>query len=272
MNNGGDAAEQIVRLSLEGFEVAAKLTGSAAKNVAVLLASVLKQEINQSGKTSGKARLTNMIKSGKELKVFSIPQRDLQKFTEHAKQYGVLYCVLRDKTTNAPDAPIDIIARAEDASKIQRIVERFELGKVDKASIVTEAERDVAHREAAERTEPEKSQGEIIVEEAMGDPNKERNSSENPSAARTDKNPPSERNSDKADTHTDKGAVKSPDKKPSVKAKLERYKAEVAQLRKAEQKEAERGEPAIQKADERKPEPNRQTVHHQPKRKKPKER
>ncbi len=36
MNNGGDAAEQIVRLSLEGFEVAVKLTGSAAKNIAIL--------------------------------------------------------------------------------------------------------------------------------------------------------------------------------------------------------------------------------------------
>ena len=72
MNNGGDAAEQIVRLSLEGFEVAVKLTGSAAKNIAILLASVLKQEISQSNKTRGKARLTNMIKSGKELKVFSL--------------------------------------------------------------------------------------------------------------------------------------------------------------------------------------------------------
>ena len=70
MNNGGDAAEQIVRLSLEGFEVAVRLTGSAAKNIAILLASVLKQEISQSNKTRGKARLTNMIKSGKELKVF----------------------------------------------------------------------------------------------------------------------------------------------------------------------------------------------------------
>ncbi len=89
MTNGGDAAEQIVRLSLEGFEVAAKLTGSAAKNVAILLASVLKQEVSQSNKTRGKARLTNMIKSGKELKVFSLPQKDLQKFTEQAKKYGV---------------------------------------------------------------------------------------------------------------------------------------------------------------------------------------
>ena len=97
MTNGGDAAEQVVRLSLEGFEVAAKLSGAAAKNIAVLLVSVLKQE----QKTKGKARLTNMIKSGKELKVFSIPNKDLKKFTEQAKRYGVLYCVLRDKTQRA---------------------------------------------------------------------------------------------------------------------------------------------------------------------------
>ena len=140
MNNGGDAAEQIVRLSLEGFEVAVRLTGSAAKNIAILLASVLKQEISQSNKTRGKARLTNMIKSGKELKVFSFQQKDLPKFTEQAKRYGVLYCVLRDKNTKSDTAMVDIIARAEDAAKIQRISDRFELGKVDKASIVSEAE------------------------------------------------------------------------------------------------------------------------------------
>ena len=40
-----------------------KRQGSAAKNIAILLASVLKQEISQSNKTRGKARLTNMIKS-----------------------------------------------------------------------------------------------------------------------------------------------------------------------------------------------------------------
>ena len=135
MNNGGDAAEQVVRLSLEGFEVAAKLTGSAAKNVALLLVSVLKQE----QQTKGKARLTNMIKSGKELKVFSIPNKDLAQFTKQAKRYGVLYCVLRDKSAKGDDVPVDIIARAEDASKIQRIVERFEIGKVDKAGVITQA-------------------------------------------------------------------------------------------------------------------------------------
>ena len=152
MTNGGDAAEQVVRLSLEGFEVAAKLSGAAAKNIAVLLVSV------------------NMIKSGKELKVFSIPNKDLKKFTEQAKRYGVLYCVLRDKNTKGDNVPIDIIARAEDASKIQRIVERFELGKVDKAAIVTESQKAVEKREALEKDKPTKTKNEIITEEAVRKP------------------------------------------------------------------------------------------------------
>lgn len=113
MTNGGDAAEQVVRLSLEGFEVAARLTGSAAKNVAILLASVLKQEATQANKTRGKARLTNMIKSGKELKVFSIPNKDLKKFTEQAKRYGVLYCVLRDKNTKGDHTEWDLESNIE---------------------------------------------------------------------------------------------------------------------------------------------------------------
>lgn len=205
MTNGGDAAEQVVRLSLEGFEVAAKLSGAAAKNIAVLLVSVLKQE----QKTKGKARLTNMIKSGKELKVFSIPNKDLKKFTEQAKRYGVLYCVLRDKNTKGDNVPIDIIARAEDASKIQRIIERFELGKVDKAAIVTESQKAVEKREALEKDKPTKTKNEIITEEAVRKPiQKEGYSQSNPTVAKTDKNPPSRHDSEPVDMQTDKNAEK----------------------------------------------------------------
>ena len=37
MNNSGEAAEQVIRMYLEGIEVVAKLTGSGAKNVGALL-------------------------------------------------------------------------------------------------------------------------------------------------------------------------------------------------------------------------------------------
>ena len=87
MNPGGDAAEQVVRLSLEGMEVTARIAGTGAKNIALLLYATLKQE----QKTKGRARLTGMLKSGKELKVYTITQKDLGKFAKEAKRYGVLY-------------------------------------------------------------------------------------------------------------------------------------------------------------------------------------
>ena len=265
MNNGGDAAEQVVRLSLEGFEVAAKLTGTAAKELTVLLISVLKQE----QKTKGKARLTNMLKSGKDLKVFSIMQKDLKTFTEQAKKYGVLYCVLKDKYNRGDNIPVDIIARAEDASKIQRIFDRFEFGSVDKGSIVANAEKSIAEREERVDEVPTKTRGERIVEEAMGDPTKkEGQSHENPTVAKAEKSPPSERSSEISGTAIDRGTAKQADKKPSVREKLERYKTAA----KAD-KEADRAEPALSKEKSKTPEPNRQTVHTQPKKhKKSKER
>ena len=113
MNHGGDAAEQIVRMSLEGVEVAARITGTGAKNIAILLAAVLKEE----QKTKGKARLTNMLKSGKELKVYTVQNQDLKRFSQEAKRYGVLYCVLKDKNDKSDTAIVDVIARAEGRCK-----------------------------------------------------------------------------------------------------------------------------------------------------------
>ena len=64
--SSGEAAEQVVRMTLNGVEVAAKISGKAAERLAVLLYAVLKDQ----KKTSGKTRLNSMLRSGKELKVF----------------------------------------------------------------------------------------------------------------------------------------------------------------------------------------------------------
>ena len=91
VNTSSDAAEQIVRISLEGFEVAARLSGSGAKNVAAALVAIAKDQ----QKVRGKTTLTNMLKSGRPLKVFSIKTEDLQKFSE------VLFDEIRVKTDMA---------------------------------------------------------------------------------------------------------------------------------------------------------------------------
>ena len=122
-------------MSLEGSEVAIKLAGAGAKQLAILLYAILREQ----KKTKGKTRLTNMLRSGKELKVFAVKDSDLQLFCREAKKYGVLYCVLKDR--DATDGITDIMVRAEDASKINRIFERFNLATVDMAEVKSEIER-----------------------------------------------------------------------------------------------------------------------------------
>ena len=239
MNTGGEAAEQIVRMSLEGFEVAARITGAGAKNIAILLYSILKEE----QKTKGKARLTNMLRSGKELKVFTVKSGDLKKFTQEAKKYGVLYCVLADRKNKDPDAEVDVIARAEDASKISRIVERFSLASVDTASIVTEAEKskgekgeakadktaDVKDADAKDgQPEPdigveEKAEKDKLMDALMGKPVQKEENAPNPSVAKTEKSPLSEPTL-KQQRKPAEGATMAKAEKPSVREELRKIK------------------------------------------------
>ena len=127
MSVSGDSAEQVVRLSLEGFEVIAKLTGSGAKNIAALLYTIMKDQ----KQTKGKTRINNMLKSGKSLKIFSVKQEDLKTFTQEAKRYGILYTALVDRKHKNIDGMVDIMVRDEDAPRINRIVERFKLITID---------------------------------------------------------------------------------------------------------------------------------------------
>ena len=243
MNPGGDAAEQVVRLSLEGVEVAAKISGNGAKNIALLLYATLKQE----QKTKGKARLTSMLKSGKELKVYTITQKDLPKFSQEAKRYGVLYCVLKDRNNKDQNAAVDVIARAEDASKIQRITERFKLATVDRADVSLNIlkdkdkmfPKDKSVKEALkggkpegaleEQSDPERGLPPAYDEEpiegrSLEDGLKKEELQVNPSLAKTGRDPLSEPSSTQADRSNGLPGKE----KPSVREKLNLYKAEIA--------------------------------------------
>lgn len=275
MNTGGEAAEQIVRMSLEGFEVAARITGAGAKNIAILLYSILKEE----QKTKGKARLTNMLRSGKELKVFTVKSGDLKKFTQEAKKYGVLYCVLADRGNKDPNAEVDVIARAEDASKISRIVERFSLASVDTASIVTEAEKSKGEKAKADKTadvkdagakdgqpEPdigveEKAEKDRLMDALMGKPVKKEENAPNPSLAKTEKSPLSEPTL-KQQRKSAEGATMTKAEKPSVREELRKIK----ESRKEQETDVS---PAKEKSSDRAKKPTAgKTEHKQPQKRK----
>lgn len=265
MNTSGDAAEQIVRLSLEGTEVALKLTGSAAKNIAAMIYAVLKNR--DKNKTKGRQRLTAMLKSGKELKVFTVSEEHLKQFATEAKRYGVVYCALRGKGKSA-DGMVDVMVRAEDASKINRIVERFKLATVDTVSIKRDIEQTKAENakttapSAPEQAQPDKAEDDRLLDDLMGAPvRKEENAPPNPEAAKTEKSRPSEPTSKKR-SKTAEGTAKSPEERPSVREELR-------EIRENRQKEADSPaapEPTVSKKTQK----QQTTTHKQPSRKKSK--
>lgn len=257
MSYSGDAAEQVVMLSLETGEVAVKLAGEGAKQLAILLYAILREQ----KKTKGKTRLTNMLRSGKELKVFAVKDSDLQLFCREAKKYGVLYCVLKDR--DATDGLTDIMVRAEDASKINRIFERFNLATVDMAEVRSEIERsrqeqqnDAPEAPAAaepmteqevddlldamlspapeqegelpvpERTAPEQDKDEFLEAVLGASPTREEGQTENPTEGRVAKSRQSEPTS-KPKEPTAPGTSEAQERsRPSVRQELKEITAE----------------------------------------------
>ena len=235
MNTSGEAADQVMKMMLNGTEVLIKLTGTGAKNAAVLLYSMARQQ----KKTKGSARLESMLRSGKPLKVYTFKADDLPKFKEVAKQYGILYTILKEK--DKTDGVFDVMVRAEDESKIARITERFNLAQVDvatlRAEIVKEQEEkkesDQEAQNPPEAEHPEKDASEKLADEMLAKPiQREEPTVENPTAARTDKSPKenpadlSERSSDNVNPKSARSMTQEgkADRKPSVKKKIEDIK------------------------------------------------
>ena len=229
MGYSGDAAEQVVRMSLNGVEIAAKISGKAAERLAVLLYAVLKDQ----KKTKGKIRLTSMLKSGRELKVFAVKDDQLEMFSKAAKQYGVLYCVLKDRS--AEDGLTDVMVRADDAGKINRIFDRYSLATVDQASVKTEIERsrgknpgDIAE---PERNDQVKDKVDEFMKKVVPDknPTAEKAEDENPTQARNAKSSQSGHSS----VEIEKREPQNPERslgeagRPSVRKQLEEIRKDM---------------------------------------------
>ena len=135
MDYSGEAAERIVRISIDGMVAVVKITGEGAKRIAVFIHAALSDQ----NKLSGAVKLISMLKSGKELKVFTLTDEDFELFKSEVKRFGVTYCILRDVDRN-PATPVEFMVKAEDASKIQRIFERLGFGQVDASDIEAEIE------------------------------------------------------------------------------------------------------------------------------------
>ena len=226
MNTSAEAADQVVRMSLNGAEAALKITGSGAREAAKLLFKALKDLSKQSKKTKGQIRLSNLVKSGKRLEIYQVADANLKRFCEQAKKYGMLYTVLKDRNKN--DGITEVMVKAEDKAKIDRIFERFGLVPESVADVRPEKKKE---KESPERASHEKSEEEKFLDEVMAKPNpaKEEPHTANPTEARTAKQnqsvPSSDNRKEKRDRSVDGRTPE--ERRPSVRKELKEIREEL---------------------------------------------
>lgn len=149
MNYGADAADQIVRYSLDGVEHTLRISGTVAKNLAIFIAAVMKDQ----KKTRGRTRMERMLRERKPMKFFSVPKDRLREFAQEAKSKGLLYVIIRDK--KHPDLS-EIMVFAEDAAKVSRVLDNMQLdyAKAESAQAVFDG---TPSRSQKEQGEPAKA-------------------------------------------------------------------------------------------------------------------
>lgn len=160
MNNGGDVAEQMFRMSLEGTEFALKIAGKGAKHIAVLLYTILSQQ----KKTKGHVSLSNMLKTSEKTFMYSIQKTDMRKFIERAKAYGVKYHVcLQDKNKT-----VHLMTDEKSVARIDRIIQELEIANVDINKITREIEREKTEKSQQSATKEESKSNEKALPENLG--------------------------------------------------------------------------------------------------------
>ena len=121
----GDAADEMVRMVLNGTEVATKLTGSAAKNLAALLVAWSKNE----KKVYGKTTMMKLLKSGEPLQVLSMTKEQYSKFKGMAKK-KVLYAPFLNEKRG--DNKLDVVISEKSLPMVNHILKKIGYGEVAK--------------------------------------------------------------------------------------------------------------------------------------------
>lgn len=210
MNTSGEVADLMAKEAIQMTESAVKLTALGVKNLAAIVMALA----NDDGKTEGIAKLKQMLKTGKQLCIMQIKEADLKKFNAEAKNYGIMYRPVADKTND--NGLCDVIAFQDDIPRLNYIME-----KLGYSATEHEIEPEV----------PEQT-------EVTSDNTKDENSKNRPSRAeRTNENPHGNKSiSFEGTAKTDN------DTKPSVRKKIEDIKADL----KAKKKSAPEKEKTVQ--------------------------
>lgn len=189
MDVSGDVADLMVKEGIQLTEASIKLLAAGGKNLAAFLWALSRD----SKKLVGKTNMARLLRENKQLKVFHIKEADLPEFRSFAKK-NVLFSVIKD--TRRTDGIVDLVTNTDFVSQVNLFMERRGYG------VPTREQEDGTQKKGEPRAQPDNS-------------SPQRGSGSTASQTRT-------RPMRTTRTTEEKEA------KPSVKAKLETYRAELS--------------------------------------------
>ena len=119
MDVSAEAADVVVRESLQATEAAAKLTLEGVKNVAALLLAIAKQDMKVVGQTTAK----RLAPDPAPAVVIPIKAEDKAKFQKLAKEFGVLYFFAQKKGND--NGMLNVVSNENYAALLNAIMQQL---------------------------------------------------------------------------------------------------------------------------------------------------
>ena len=152
MEVSGEVADLLVKEGLQVAELAMKLSGKGAVNVAALLAAMVKEHY----KVVGKVGIDRLMKENAESVVIPIRETDLANFEKIAKQFGVLFAAAKSNQTE--NGVVHIISNVNYSAQLNAVLEAMGYG-VPQASKEEQAAKKAKSRAPQEKSSDERGNG-----------------------------------------------------------------------------------------------------------------
>ena len=152
MDVSAEAADVVVRESLQATEAAAKLTLEGMKNVAALLLAIAKQDMKVVGQTTAK----RLARDPAPAVVIPIKAEDKAKFQKLAKEFGVLYFFAQKKGND--NGMLNVVSNENYAALLNAIMQQLGY-PIPKKEQEEDTQKKAKSRAPQKKSSPERGSG-----------------------------------------------------------------------------------------------------------------
>ena len=152
MDVSAEAADVVVRESLQATEAAAKLTLEGMKNVAALLLALAKQDMKVVGQTTAK----RLARDPAPAVVIPIKAEDKAKFQKLAKEFGVLYFFAQKKGNDS--GILNVVSNENYAALLNAIMQQLGY-PIPKKEQEEDTQKKAKSRAPQKKSSPERGSG-----------------------------------------------------------------------------------------------------------------